>query len=55
MDKQVAEAILFVAASVSAGLAAFRDDFFPKVKKLALAVSLVALAFLIQVTDFLKA
>ena len=53
MSEQVAVVILFAASAVTALIAAFREDIFPKVKKLALALAFAAIAFLVQVTDFL--
>jgi hypothetical protein len=53
VSEQLVVALLFGASVVTAGLAAFREDIFPKVKKLALAVCFAASAFLLQVTDFL--
>lgn len=48
MDKAFAEVVLFAAAAVSALVAAVRNDWLPKVEKLALAVCFAATAFLIQ-------
>lgn len=42
MDSSTAAVVLFVAATASAAIAAFREDIFPKVQKTALAVSLAA-------------
>lgn len=54
MSEQLLVGILFAAAVVTAAIDAFREDIFPKVKKLALAVAFAATAFLLQVTDFLS-
>jgi len=51
MDISGAAAIAFVVSAVSAFIAAFRDDFFPKVQKLALAVAFAATGFLLLVVD----
>lgn len=53
MDQNVAIAIAFIAAIVSAVIAAFREDIFPKVQKTALAVCFAAIGFLIALTNFL--
>jgi uncharacterized membrane protein len=54
MSEQFVVVVLFVAAIISALIAAFREDILPKVKKLALAVAFAATAFLVQATDFLQ-
>lgn len=48
MDKTFAEVVLFAASAVTALVAAVRNDWLPKVEKLALAVCFAAMAFLIQ-------
>ena len=48
MDVTLAEVILFAASAVSALIAAVRNDWIPKVEKLALAVCFAATAFLLQ-------
>ena len=53
MDEALAVIILFVAAIITALIAAFREDILPKVKKLALAVAFAASALLVKFTDFL--
>ena len=45
MEAKVIEVVLFVFAAISAAIAAFRADIFPKVEKVALAVAAVATAF----------
>ena len=44
-----AEVVLFVLATISATIAAFRADIFPKVETLALAVAFAAAAFFLEV------
>jgi len=51
MDISGAAALSFAVATVSAAIAAFRDDIFPKVQKVALAVAFAALGFLLLVVD----
>jgi hypothetical protein len=53
MDNHTAVVVLFAASAVSAFIAAIREDWIPKVHKLALAVAFAATAFLVQVTNFL--
>ena len=53
MDQNIALVIAFGAAAVSAAIAAFREDIFPKVQKTALAVCFAAIGFLIALTTFL--
>jgi len=48
MDAAFAQIVLFAASAVSALIAAVRNDWLPKVGKLALAVSFAATAFLLQ-------
>ena len=45
MEAKTIEVVLFVFAAVSAAIAAFRADIFPKVEKVALAVAAVATSF----------
>lgn len=45
MEAKTIEVVLFVFAAVSAAIAAFRADIFPKVEKVALAVAAVATGF----------
>jgi apolipoprotein N-acyltransferase len=51
MDISGAAALSFAVATVSAAIAAFREDIFPKVQKVALAVAFAALGFLLLVVD----
>lgn len=53
MNENVVVAVLFFSAAVSAAIAAFREDIFPKVQKTALAVCLAAAAFFIEASNFL--
>jgi hypothetical protein len=54
MDISGASAIAFAVAAISAGIAAFRNDIFPKVEKVALAVCFAAIGFLLLVVDSLS-
>lgn len=51
MEANVLAFILFVAASVSAALAAFKATVLPRVEKVALAVALAAAGFAALVSD----
>lgn len=53
MDKETAAFILFALAAVTAFIDAVREDWVPKVKKLALAVGFAATGLLVVFTDFL--
>jgi hypothetical protein len=48
MDITLTEVILFAASAVTALIAAVRNDWLPKVEKLALAVCFAATAFVLQ-------
>lgn len=45
MEAKTVELVLFVFATISATIAAFRADIFPKVEKAALAVAAAAAGF----------
>ncbi len=54
MSEHFVVVTLFASSAVSAAIAAVREDWIPKINKLALAVCLAATAFLVQVADFLS-
>jgi hypothetical protein len=54
MSEALAVGIAYGAAAITALVAAFREDIWPKVQKLALAVAFAAIGFLIQATDWFK-
>jgi hypothetical protein len=54
MDKEAVIVALFLASAVTALIAAVREDWIPKVNKLALAVCFAASAFFLQVSNFFK-
>jgi hypothetical protein len=48
MNVNLAEVVLFAASAVTALIAAVRNDWLPKVEKVALAICFAATAFLLQ-------
>jgi hypothetical protein len=48
VDTTLTEVILFAASAVTALIAAVRNDWLPKVEKVALAICFAATAFLLQ-------
>jgi hypothetical protein len=49
-----AEVVAFVLATITAFVAAIRDDWFPKVQKLALAVAFASFGFFLMVAEAFK-
>lgn len=53
MDKETAVLVLFALSAVTAFIAAVREDWVPKVQKLALAVAFAASGLLVQFSGLL--
>lgn len=53
MDEIIVQ-VLFAAAAISAGIAAFGKQLFARVEKVALAVCLAAAAFFVSATELFK-